>query len=346
MGGCQRGMIWILDGWLICCLAAITGCTSGGVSGLSPTVSGESSAEGDSGGTTPPMGGTGSVNDQGASTAGSGSGPSSGSGGNGPIVVVDHPPLFAPFNAQCGCLFQERENFTCENFEIKGVRLGAFAYAPAKGGRYAVAAPHGWADASTDLIVANLAPAGDASSWGKLIGHSFLGNCMSGYRYNVNRPGVLNNETCTTDPKAVSDQQSLLVYHRYLELIDLVAPPESRKLYAEIHGQDGDRLITTIEIATDHMTQEEAQKIKGIFLGEVKLLDLPEKVVLKISIEPLNEVSFNTLPIKTCGSLEHVAPVPVLHAELPSMLRQESKLPDTIAYLSSVFSRIAAEVYP
>lgn len=257
--------------------------------------------------------------------------------------------LSVPFSERhCGCRAASSGDLSCEDFALNDVRLGSFLFSRPTNRLYIVAAPHGGYDTNTDLIVANVFGPGFGdeatnAQWGKVVAYGFRGICNTALRPNVNRPNLLGRDGCRQDPRDQDIAKATKVYARYVELLDSYGPRDSQKLYVEIHGQSTPGLESTIEIATERVSQTEAQRIREIFQQEASVLRLPNGVTINIAIEPLERIRWNAIPTKDCGSVRHVAPTPAIHAETPAILRSDERSNLSILYFTRVLSRIASD---
>ncbi len=265
-------------------------------------------------------------------------------GSNDPTPPRD-TELFVPFvQGYWGCMEGAFDGgWYCEDYAIQGIAQGAFLYNVAQHADYVVTAPHGRSDKGTELIVANLFGAGIDSpvqdmSWTSVIGYSLRGHAPSGARHNVNRPsGYGKRDSC--NQRSV---RSTRVYERYMELVG----DYPYKLYVEVHAQARRGLESTIEIATDRVLPSQAARIKEILQEESGLIGRSSER-LALAIEPLDTISFNASVAKECGAIARLNSTPVLHMELPVMMRDtQENLLATTRFLSSALRRIASEVFP
>lgn len=257
---------------------------------------------------------------------------------------VFSPPNFVAFNDTYGCKGNLPVAVACENIMINDVAQGSIMRITREAARNLLVAPHGWFDAGTDLLVANIIslPGSEDQSlvnWGQVIAHSFRGNAPSGLSHNVNRPSLLDNDTCQDMPELAT---SKLVYEQFRTRLDQTV--KNPGIYFEIHGQSEQGLENTIEIATERVAPSEAQMIAAILKEELNRQGFDQ---IQVVIEPVDEVFFNAGLTKLCGSISHVAPSLALHAENPGILRQD---PETIMKTAKVYhellKRIELEVYP
>jgi len=258
---------------------------------------------------------------------------------NQPLTPVT---LFRAFDDTYGCKGPYPEPWTCENVSINGQEQGSFLTIARPDARYLLAAPHGWFDAGTDTIAASIFPstmAGQSSVWSTMIAHSFRGNAPSGLSHNVNRPSLLNNDSCQDLPAL---NTSKMVYDRYKGHMDRLISQAA--LYFEIHGQSEPGLESIIEVATARVTAAEAEAIKRIMTEELAKAAIEG---IEIRIEPVEEVFFNAGLTKQCGAINHIGSAPSVHTENPRQMREgeEAQLKTAIFY-RGVLLRLASEIFP
>ena len=240
-----------------------------------------------------------------------------------------------------GCKPPFEAGWVCENVWIKGQEQGSFLTVKRNGARYLVAAPHGWFDAGTDIILYNMFPnqGSEGASWSQLIAHSFRGHAPSRLKHNVNRPNSFNLDVCKDLPEL---EISKLVYQEYQKNLDHLA--QKIRLYVEIHGQNEPGLEANIEVATERVSADEAKRIRVIMNEEMVKVGITG---VQVVIEPLDIIFFNAGQNKDCGAINYVDPAPVIHAENPDVMRDSDEaLIRTILFYRRVLTRVAAEIYP
>ncbi|MFW7380018.1 MAG: hypothetical protein ACOH5I_14485 [Oligoflexus sp.] len=250
--------------------------------------------------------------------------------------------LFRAFDDTYGCKGPYPAPWSCENVSLNNQEQGSFLTIARPAARYLLAAPHGWFDAGTDAITASIFPAdmsGQSSIWSTMVAHSFRGNAPSNLSHNVNRPSLLDNDSCHDMPELAT---SKMVYERYQAHMSRLVPQAA--LYFEIHGQSETGLENTIEVATDRVSPAEAEAIRNIMLEE---LGKAEIAGIEVKIEPVEDIFFNAGLTKLCGSINHISPAPAVHTENPLVLREneEAQLKSAKFY-RAVLMRLAAEVFP
>ncbi len=241
-----------------------------------------------------------------------------------------------------GCRTPYPEPWLCENFQVNGVDQGSFLWVRRPDSRYLLVAPHGRFDKGTAAIAYSIFPpvmVEGGPVWSQLVAHSFRSQSPSGLQHNVNRPSTLNLDVCSHPPELKVSQ---LVYQRFTEILDqLVQKPG---LYFEIHGQDDPELKTTIEVATVRLSADQALKVREIMNQE---LDKAGIKGISVTIEPLDKVKYSASKAKICGSIQHIAPTPVIHSEIPKSMRQgEDAQLQTAQFFRALLNRLALEVFP
>jgi hypothetical protein len=251
--------------------------------------------------------------------------------------------LVKPFPGDTyGCKDPYQKPWACENLTLNGVAQGSFLTIQRPEAKYLLAAPHGWFDAGTDAITYSIFPAAIPAGypvWSQMIAHSFRGNAPSGLQHNVNRPSTLTNDVCTSPANLAT---SKMVYDAYKAHMDRLASKPA--LYFEIHGQSEVGLEASLEVATERITAAEAEKVRKIFTEEMAKAGITG---ITIVIEPVDTVFFNAGQTKQCGSINHVAPGPAIHTEIPRVMREgdEAQLKSAKFYRAAL-NRLALEVFP
>ncbi len=269
--------------------------------------------------------------------------PSSAKGTATPLPEWPELTLQKPFPGDTyGCKPPYPTTWSCNNVVLNNVGQGSLLSALRPEAKYLVAAPHGWFDAGTDAIAYSLFPKDIPARypvWNQLIAHSFRGNAPSGLQHNVNRPSTLTNDTCTNPPDLVT---SKMVYELYKERMDLLV--QSPALYFEIHGQSEPGLENSLEAATARISAAEAEKVRTIMKEELARAGITGITVV---IEPVDKIFFNAIPTKDCGSIQHIAPGPAIHTEIPAVLRTgDAAQVKTAKFYRALLTRLALEVFP
>jgi len=259
------------------------------------------------------------------------------------------PALFAPFTKgdwRCApASAYEDRGFRCEELTLDGEGQGSFLLRHRPAARHVVAAPHGRFDASTETLAANLFTGSSASSedssWSTLIAYSFRTGSPSGLAYNVNRPSLLDEDTCQPRPEL---EKPARVFDAYMERLDELEEGAALDLYVELHGQSEPGLESTIEVATARLSQDQARRVKQILTDELRSAGYSSSDCI-VTLEPLDRIRFSAGMAKRCGSLGRVAPAAALHLEMPHRLRRSANLSRTRVFLERALTRIGVELF-
>lgn len=171
---------------------------------------------------------------------------------------------------------------------------------------YLISAPHGEYDDNTGELVWEFC-------------HQVRWDCMivEGFRrekvpINVNRPteGMRMAETQFT-------RRAAMVYARYIKKIRKLTP--ALRFYVEIHGNESEKNINRIEVATVGISPARARRIDRLLAGIMR----EEGLQLDLRIDVLEKIRYKATHARQFGVLSFLSPA--IHIELPLSARTENR---------------------